>query len=74
MTFTVDGVDPIDVRDSLGGERVHVWTTGAAFARIDLGSRGIESMVRASAHYVNTNDEIDRTIGLVSDIAVRQGR
>ncbi|HPU38232.1 MAG TPA: aminotransferase class V-fold PLP-dependent enzyme [Microthrixaceae bacterium] len=74
VTFTVDGVDPIDVRDSLGGERVHVWTTGAAFARIDLGSRGIESMVRASAHYVNTNDEIDRTIGLVSDIAVRQGR
>ena len=69
VTFTVDGVDPIDVRDALHDQRVHVWSTGAAFARIDLPSRGIESMVRASVHYLNTDEELDRTVGLVDAIA-----
>ena len=62
VTFTVDGVDPIDVRDALHDQRVQLWSTGAAFARIDLPSRGIESMVRASVHYLNTDEELDRTV------------
>jgi len=69
VTFTVDGVDPIDVRDALHDQRVQLWSTGAAFARIDLPSRGIESMVRASVHYLNTDEELDRTVGLVDAIA-----
>jgi selenocysteine lyase/cysteine desulfurase len=69
VTFTVDGIDPTAVRDSLAGDAVHVWTTSASFARIDLGARGIDEMVRASVHYLNTIDELDRTLGLVAALA-----
>lgn len=70
VTFTVDGSDAVAVRDALAAERVHVWTTGARFAQIDLPSRGIDTMVRASVHYLNTDDEIDATLELVQRIAV----
>lgn len=69
VTFTVDGTEPSTVRDALATHQVHVWTTHAAHARIDLDDRGIESMVRASVHYVNTTEEIDRTIELVAAIS-----
>ncbi len=72
VTFTVDGVDPTEVRDALAVEQVWVWTTEARFARIDLPGRGIESMVRASVHYLNTEEEVDRTLGLIERIASRR--
>jgi selenocysteine lyase/cysteine desulfurase len=73
VTFTVDGIDPAAVRDSLAGDAVHVWTTSASFARIDLGARGIDEMVRASVHYLNTIDELDRAVGLVAALALEDG-
>jgi selenocysteine lyase/cysteine desulfurase len=33
--------------------------------------RGIESMVRASVHYFNTDDEVDHAAELVASIARR---
>jgi cysteine desulfurase/selenocysteine lyase len=55
VTFTVDGWAPADVRARLAEERVQVWTTDVGVARIDLGSRGIDEMVRASVHYLNSS-------------------
>ncbi len=69
VTFTVEGVAPDAVRTALAEEAVQVWTSNAAFARIDLDSRGIEEMVRASVHYLNTTEELDRTVELVGRVA-----
>lgn len=69
VTFTVDGVDPAAVRSRLAVDDVHVWVTDAAHARLDLDERGIDTMVRASVHYLNTTDELDRTVELVERIA-----
>ena len=69
VTFTVDGHDPADVQRLLADEQVHVWTASAAYARIDLDARGIESMVRASVHVTTTSDELDRTLELVERIS-----
>ena len=69
VTFTVDGRAPQEVRDELFHQDVHVWVTEAGQARFDLDRRGITSMVRASLHYVTTEDELDRTVELVARAA-----
>lgn len=74
VTFTVEGVAPVQVRDLLSTADVHVGTTSAAMARIDLGSRGIDTMVRASVHYINTVEELDRTLDVIAGIAAAQRR
>ena len=68
-TFTVDGIDPEDVRRRLRAERVNVSVTTLDSAQLDLSNRGLESVVRASVHYVTTDDELDRFAELVRQIA-----
>jgi selenocysteine lyase/cysteine desulfurase len=59
-TFTVDGIDPEAVRARLRGAGVNVSVTTLDSAQLDLSHRGLESVVRASVHYVTTEDELDR--------------
>ncbi len=59
-TFTVDGIDPEDVRARLRDVGINVSVTALDSAQLDLSRRGLESVVRASVHYVTTEDELDR--------------
>jgi selenocysteine lyase/cysteine desulfurase len=59
-TFTVDGMDPEAVKARLRAEGVNVSVSTLDSAQLDLSHRGLESVVRASVHYVNTEDELDR--------------
>ncbi len=69
VTFDVAGSDPTDVRAALAERDVAVWVSDASQARIDMDARGFGSFVRASVHYLNTDDEIDATLDLVARIA-----
>jgi cysteine desulfurase/selenocysteine lyase len=60
VSFTVDGRDSRRVAEELRGQRINVSVSVAGSARWDLDSRGLESVVRASVHYYNTDEEIDR--------------
>jgi len=68
-TFTVDGVAPNEVKASLRAEGVNVSTTAATSAQLDLPNRGLDGLVRASLHYVTTDEELDRFASLVAAIA-----
>ena len=59
-TFTVDGIEPEEVRQRLREDGVNVSVTTLDSAQLDLSNRGLESLVRASVHYVTTEDELDR--------------
>lgn len=69
VTFTIDEVDAGTVRERLADERVSVWVSDATQARFDLDDRGLSNLVRASVHYVNTTEELDRTTTLLERIA-----
>jgi len=69
VTFTVDGVDPVTVKDTLYRNRVTVNVTQRPSTVIDMTQRDLDSMVRASVHYYNTDDEIDRAADLIASIA-----
>jgi selenocysteine lyase/cysteine desulfurase len=60
VTFTVDGVPAQSVQQQLSEHGVNVSVSLVDYARLDLPARGLPDLVRASAHYYNTDDELDR--------------
>ncbi|HEY5014468.1 MAG TPA: aminotransferase class V-fold PLP-dependent enzyme [Acidimicrobiia bacterium] len=60
VTFAIDGHDPDAIRALAAARHINVWATPASMARLDFGPRGIESAVRASVHYFNTDAELDQ--------------
>ena len=68
VTFTVDGVaaDEVQARLRVAGINVSVSTLDSA--QLDLSNRGLESVVRASVHYVTTEDELDRFVSALEAI------
>lgn len=69
VTFTVDGLPALEVRDRLAADGVHVWTSSAVHAQLDLPHRGLHEVVRASVHYVTTDAEVDRAAELVAELS-----
>ena len=62
VTFTVDGMPSADVTSALRQRRINTSVSTSDFARFDLEPRGLTDMIRASVHYYNTDDEVDRTL------------
>jgi selenocysteine lyase/cysteine desulfurase len=69
VTFTVDGHVADAVREALLPQRMNTSISRVEFARLDMGVRGLASMVRASVHYYNTEDEVDRFARAVAALA-----
>jgi cysteine desulfurase / selenocysteine lyase len=67
VTFTVDGVDSEDLLTSLRAQSINVDISSPEFSRLDFEARSLRPMVRASVHYFNTTDEIDRFCETVAD-------
>jgi cysteine desulfurase/selenocysteine lyase len=68
-TFTVEGVAPDEVVRRARAEGMNVNVSTPPFAQLDLGHRGLDGVVRASVHYVTTDDELDRFSSLVGLVA-----
>ncbi|MGY6501224.1 MAG: aminotransferase class V-fold PLP-dependent enzyme [Acidimicrobiales bacterium] len=71
VTFDVADRPAAAVRGALADEGINVWVTSAAQARFDLPARGLDELVRASLHYVTTDDELDRSVDVVARVASR---
>ncbi|MFZ1686352.1 MAG: aminotransferase class V-fold PLP-dependent enzyme [Flavobacteriales bacterium] len=61
-TFTVEGVSHDDVMMKLRAQGINVSVSRLDWAWLDLEPRGIESMLRASLHYYNTEEEVERFV------------
>ena len=62
VTFTHAEKSANEIKALLAGKAVNVSVTNLSSTRYDLEKRGLESMVRASFHYYNTEEEIDQLI------------
>jgi cysteine desulfurase / selenocysteine lyase len=60
VTFTVEGQEPAPLVDALREQFINVSFTTVLGTRLDMESRGLAAMVRASVHYYNSEDEIER--------------
>jgi cysteine desulfurase / selenocysteine lyase len=65
VTFTVEGLDPDGIVAAWANEKINANTSGVRSTRFDMEQRGLEKMVRASVHYYNTEEEIEKAIGII---------
>ena len=56
-----------EVCAALRARKANTSVAAAVTAQLDLGSRGIETALRASVHYYNTEDEIGRFVELLAE-------
>lgn len=70
VTFTVAGVEPHVVVDVAHRHGISISASTAPWAALDMGAKGLRSVVRASPHYFNTEAEIDRLIEVISPLPV----
>jgi cysteine desulfurase/selenocysteine lyase len=69
VTFSVAGRSTEEVVAALAGDRINVSLSPGGYSRLDFGPRGLESLVRASVHYYNDGDELDRLVERVVRLA-----
>ena len=60
VTFTKEDESASAIKQRLASHKINISITPARYARLDLDSRGINEIARASVHYFNTEAEIDR--------------
>ena len=60
VTFTKENESASAIKQRLASHKINISVTHARYARLDLDSRGIKELARASVHYFNTEAEIDR--------------
>lgn len=65
VTFTKDDECAVAVRERLSCHNTNVSVSKARSARLDMDVRGLTAIVRASVHYFNTVDEIERFCGIL---------
>jgi len=68
VTFTMAGREPAELKGLLRQRRVNVSVTSRSSTRIDMEDRGLDSMVRASVHYYNTEEELERFVEMLGEI------
>jgi len=61
VTFTVDGKKPLEIKRLLADKKINVTVAPKNYTLLDMEQRGFhEGLIRASVHYYNSEDEIDR--------------
>ena len=60
VTFTVEDKDPAEIRLALSRQHINVSVTRRESTLLDMDARGLETMVRASVHYFNSEEEVER--------------
>jgi selenocysteine lyase/cysteine desulfurase len=65
VTFAVAGVSAAQIKEALTRERINVTVAETSSAVIDALDRQLPDLVRASVHYFNTDDELDRAVECV---------
>lgn len=66
VTFTKDGIEPRAIKEALARERINVTTSSRFSTMLDMTERRLDMVLRASVHYYNSEDEIDRFARAVS--------
>jgi cysteine desulfurase / selenocysteine lyase len=68
VTFTLDGISPAEIQEAAARAGINVSVTDAPWARLDMEPRGLTAAVRASVHYFNVAEEVERLVEVVAGL------
>lgn len=68
VTFSVAGHSPASIAAAARAADVSINVSSSPYARLDMGAKGIDEVVRASPHYYNTDTEIDRLLAVLRSL------
>ncbi len=68
VSFSTSTLDPETLKLRLREQKINCWTSRTSSTRIDMTKRGLESINRASVHYYNTEDEVERFTAAVAGL------
>lgn len=68
VSFTVEGVDPNSAREVLADSDVTVTVSGRGSTWVDMTRRGLDGVLRASPHYFNTFEDLERLVAAVAEL------
>jgi selenocysteine lyase/cysteine desulfurase len=74
VTFTIEGLDPEEVKQQLTAQHTNVSVAIRSSTYLDMKARGLTSMVRASLHYYNTEEEVSQFTGYIEKVLTRVAR
>lgn len=68
VTFTKNGADPEAIKQALAAQHINVTTSSRSSTLIDMTARRLDMVLRASVHYYNSEEEVDRFVRAVAAI------
>ena len=68
VTFVADGLSAPQIKAAMQRERVNVTVSYGSGNLVSYLQRGLSQTLRASVHYFNTDDEIERFAGIVESL------
>ena len=69
VTFTLEGVPPEKIKSALDAQSMNISVSSPASTLMDARARSLPELVRASVHYYNDDDEIDRFIAAIERLS-----
>lgn len=68
VTFTHESATPDSIKQKLAGHNINVNTSSKSSTLLDMQDRNLGQVVRASVHYYNTEEEIEKFIGILESL------
>jgi selenocysteine lyase/cysteine desulfurase len=68
VTFTAEGWEAETLRQALRHQRINVSVVSQQAALLDMQAHGLQTLVRASVHYYNSEEEVERFARTLEDL------
>lgn len=68
VSFSIEGKDPMDIKKQLSEKKINISVSSKAYTLLDMESRHLDYILRASVHYYNTEEEVGRFIQALKDL------
>lgn len=68
VTFTVEDRDPAEIKQALAQQKINIAVSSRSSTLLDMDARGLTSVVRASVHYYNSEDEVARFCRTIEEL------
>ena len=68
VTCAIDGFDPAQIVATLRAQNINTSSQGRVYAVLDYDDLGVDSSLRISPHYYNTDEEIEQVVSALREI------